>query len=195
MTPTLTALLCLGLSVGVRTQVQAGTPPKPTIWAEPGSVIPWNSSVTIWCQGTLGATGFILDKEGSSDLRDGGSPLEPGDKAKFSIPHMTEEHAGRYCCYYISPTGWSERSDPLELQVSGSRSQDYTVGNLIRMGVAALILVGLGILLFQARHDLGRAQCGQEHQCSCDVKIPAPPQERQERKQWQNQFCKKTGDA
>ncbi|XP_032343821.1 leukocyte immunoglobulin-like receptor subfamily A member 4 isoform X2 [Camelus ferus] len=95
MTPTLTALLCLGLSVGVRTQVQAGTPPKPTIWAEPGSVIPWNSSVTIWCQGTLGATGFILDKEGSSDLRDGGSPLEPGDKAKFSIPHMTEEHAGR----------------------------------------------------------------------------------------------------
>ncbi|XP_074225231.1 leukocyte immunoglobulin-like receptor subfamily A member 6 [Camelus bactrianus] len=130
MTPTLTALLCLGLSVGVRTQVQAGTPPKPTIWAEPGSVIPWNSSVTIWCQGTLGATGFILDKEGSSDLRDGGSPLEPGDKAKFSIPHMTEEHAGRYCCYYISPTGWSERSDPLELQVSGAADTTHPSQNM-----------------------------------------------------------------
>ncbi|XP_032343641.1 leukocyte immunoglobulin-like receptor subfamily A member 6 isoform X1 [Camelus ferus] len=123
MTPTLTALLCLGLSVGVRTQVQAGTRPKPTIWAEPGSVIPWNSPVTIWCQGTLGAREFRLDKEGSQSPWGRQPPLEPGDKAKFSIPHVTEGYAGRYHCYHYSSTGWSQDSDPLELVMTGAYSK------------------------------------------------------------------------
>ncbi|KAB1274999.1 Leukocyte immunoglobulin-like receptor subfamily A member 6 [Camelus dromedarius] len=137
MTPTLTALLCLGeieegsagesltgtslpgLSVGVRTQVQAGTLPKPTIWAEPGSVIPWGRPVTIWCQGTLGAQEFRLHKEGSLARWDTQRPLEPGDKATFSISYMTEHNTGRYRCYYHSLTGRSQDSDALVLRMSG----------------------------------------------------------------------------
>ncbi|XP_045438881.1 leukocyte immunoglobulin-like receptor subfamily A member 5 [Pipistrellus kuhlii] len=124
MTHTLRVLLCLGLSVGLRTPVQAGPLSKPTFWAEPGPVISWGNPVTIWCQGTPGAKKYRLYKEGSSAPWKTQKPLEPGDKIKFSITNMTERNAGRYLCFYHSPTGWSDPSDPLELMVvTGSYSK------------------------------------------------------------------------
>uniref|UniRef100_G1PZX0 Uncharacterized protein n=1 Tax=Myotis lucifugus TaxID=59463 RepID=G1PZX0_MYOLU len=125
MTPTIRALLCLGLSVGLRTPVQAGPLPKPTIWAEPGPVIPQGSPVTIWCQGIPGAVEYCLEKDRNPAQGKREKPWEPGDKAKFSITHMTEYDAGIYHCYYQSPMGWSEHSDPLKLVVmmTGRRSQ------------------------------------------------------------------------
>uniref|UniRef100_A0A8C7AHB3 Leukocyte immunoglobulin-like receptor subfamily A member 6 n=1 Tax=Neovison vison TaxID=452646 RepID=A0A8C7AHB3_NEOVI len=112
MTPTLTALLCLG------------TLPRPTVWAEPGSVMPWGTSVTIWCQGSLEAQEYRLLKEGELETWDRQKPLETKDKVKFPITHMADIYAGRYRCDYLSPTGWSEPSDPLELVVvTGSQGK------------------------------------------------------------------------
>ncbi|XP_036917516.1 leukocyte immunoglobulin-like receptor subfamily A member 6, partial [Sturnira hondurensis] len=119
MTLSLTALLCLGLSLGLRTPVQAGTLPKPTLSAQPGPAIFWGSSVTIWCQGTQQAQKFRLHRVGSPASRDRSLPQDPGNKAKFLISQMTDLTAGRYQCSYLSQGVWSEHSDPLDLVVTG----------------------------------------------------------------------------
>uniref|UniRef100_A0A8D1SM30 Ig-like domain-containing protein n=1 Tax=Sus scrofa TaxID=9823 RepID=A0A8D1SM30_PIG len=110
-----------------------GTLPRPSIWAEPGSVILQGCPVTIWCQGTLGAQEFYLDKEGSPTPWYRLSPLEAGVKAKFSIPYMTQDYAGRYRCYYISPTGRSEPSDALELEVTALPSPVVASGGNVTL--------------------------------------------------------------
>ncbi|XP_070257984.1 leukocyte immunoglobulin-like receptor subfamily A member 5 isoform X2 [Myotis yumanensis] len=254
MTPTLRALLCLGLSVVLRTPVQAGDVPKPSIWADPGPIVTNGSPVTIWCQGSLQASAYVLYKERGSEPVDTRIPQDSSNKASFLIENTTQSHAGLYqCAYYTTGNILSERSDPLLLVVTGvygapslsaqpspvvasgktvslscssnltsglfhllkegradpprhmeanfrtyderwraifplgpvSTSHggtyrcygssstypnlwsqpsaplhieitDYTVENLIRMGLAGLVLVVLGVLLFQARNDTRR---------------------------------------
>ncbi|XP_014304057.1 leukocyte immunoglobulin-like receptor subfamily A member 6 [Myotis lucifugus] len=118
MTSILSALLCLGLSLDQRIHVQAENLSIPTIWAEPGPVISWGSPVTIWCRGILEAQEYRL-YAGGKYLK-GQKPLEPRDRAKFLI---TGNYAERYTCNYLSPTGWSGHSDPLELVVTGFYSK------------------------------------------------------------------------
>ncbi|XP_070258604.1 leukocyte immunoglobulin-like receptor subfamily A member 5 [Myotis yumanensis] len=118
MASILSALLCLGLSLDQRTRVQAGTLPKPTIWAEPDPVINSGTSVTIWCQGTLKAQEYRLYAGGRYLNRQ--KSLEPGERVKFFI---TGKYTERYTCNYLSPAGWSEHSDSLELVVTGSYSK------------------------------------------------------------------------
>ncbi|KAM8787459.1 leukocyte immunoglobulin-like receptor subfamily A member 4 [Rhynchonycteris naso] len=119
----LSALLCLGLSLGQRTCTLEGTLPIPTILSEPGSLIPLGSSVTVWCQGPAESKEFQLYKEDKHALWNTHMPWKPINKCKFSITNMTEHDAGRYYCYYTRVTGWSEPSDPLELVVTGFYSK------------------------------------------------------------------------
>ncbi|KAM7060168.1 leukocyte immunoglobulin-like receptor subfamily A member 6 [Molossus nigricans] len=109
--------------MGLRTRVQAGTPPKPALQAEPKFLISLGSPVNITCQGTLGAEEYRLDKEGNTPSWKTQKPPNPGDKATFSITRTTVDDAGIYSCYYRSPSGESQHSDPLELVVTGSYSK------------------------------------------------------------------------
>ncbi|XP_054444320.1 leukocyte immunoglobulin-like receptor subfamily A member 5 [Pteronotus mesoamericanus] len=112
----LLALFCLGLSLGQETLEQNGTLPRPTIWAEPGPVVPSESSVTIWCQGSLEAQEYCLWNKDMDIFWNRQKPVATTDKANFS---MEDPYAGRYYCKYRSPTGWSELSDSLELVLTG----------------------------------------------------------------------------
>ncbi|ERE52973.1 leukocyte immunoglobulin-like receptor subfamily A member 6-like protein, partial [Cricetulus griseus] len=97
----------------------SGDHDKPSIKAEPGSVISSGSPMTIWCQGLMDAEMCVLNKEGSPKPWETQTPEKPENNAKLSIPSVTQQHAGQYRCYCYSSAGWSESSDTLELVVTG----------------------------------------------------------------------------
>ncbi|XP_015421299.1 PREDICTED: leukocyte immunoglobulin-like receptor subfamily A member 6 [Myotis davidii] len=94
--------------------------PKPSIWTDPGPIVTNKSSVTIWCQGSLQASAYILYKERGSEPWDTRIPQDSSNKAGFLIEATTPSHAGLYeCAYYTTEDILSQRSDPLLLVVTG----------------------------------------------------------------------------
>uniref|UniRef100_A0A8C6EN00 Glycoprotein VI platelet n=1 Tax=Marmota marmota marmota TaxID=9994 RepID=A0A8C6EN00_MARMA len=111
MSPSLTALFCLGLCLGRWvTAAQSGPLPKPSLRALPSSLVPLERSVTIWCQGPPGVDLYRLEKLGSKKYE---------DQNFLSISAMKTSHAGRYRCSYQNGSQWSLPSDHLELVATG----------------------------------------------------------------------------
>ncbi|XP_025125518.3 leukocyte immunoglobulin-like receptor subfamily A member 6 isoform X2 [Bubalus bubalis] len=106
-TLTFTALLCLEVL------------PKPSIRTDPGTMVAQGGPVTIWCQGSLLADVYRLHKERSSAYWEAKAPQGSRNKAWFHFASLSSSHAGQYQCAYHSRNGWSQRSDPLPLVVTG----------------------------------------------------------------------------
>ncbi|XP_045689719.1 leukocyte immunoglobulin-like receptor subfamily A member 3 [Phyllostomus hastatus] len=119
MTWTFIALLSLGLCGGLWDQVQAGVPPKPSIWADPGPRVIEGSPVTIWCQGSLQADGYLLYDDRSSQPSYKRVSQTSSNKTGFLIQYMSSQYTGLYQCAYSAGDTLSEKSEPLLLVVTG----------------------------------------------------------------------------
>ncbi|KAM7060101.1 leukocyte immunoglobulin-like receptor subfamily A member 2 [Molossus nigricans] len=145
MTFTSTAFLCLGLCLGRKTYRRTETLPKPTIWAEPSSVVTPGTPVDIWCRGSQRADQYYLYRTSAPQLPRTEFSLESGDKAKFSIPLMTQDFAGTYHCLYHSQERWSVPSEPLNLMVAGmfhSPTLSAFPGPIVTSGGSATLQCG-----------------------------------------------------
>ncbi|XP_043848582.1 leukocyte immunoglobulin-like receptor subfamily A member 6 [Dromiciops gliroides] len=119
MTPTLSVLLCLGLCLGPRIRTQADTPPRPSLRAEKGSLVPMGRSVTLRCSGEQGADYYLLEKKEGSARNMIMEVKSDEIEVEFPIRFMTPFTAGTYYCLYKRSSLWSQRSDPLQLMVTG----------------------------------------------------------------------------
>nr|XP_015297327.2 leukocyte-associated immunoglobulin-like receptor 2 isoform X5 [Macaca fascicularis] len=120
MSPHPTALLGLVLCLAQTIHAQEGPLPRPSISAEPGTVIPPGRPVTIVCRGPVGVDQFRLEREDRSkfnDTKDVSQASPSESEARFRIDSVSEGNAGHYRCLYVKSTRWSEHSDYLDLLV------------------------------------------------------------------------------
>ncbi|XP_025223807.1 leukocyte-associated immunoglobulin-like receptor 1 isoform X2 [Theropithecus gelada] len=117
-----TALLGLVLCLAQTIHTQEGPLPRPSISAEPGTVIPLGRPVTLQCRGPVGVYAFRLEREDRFEYKDNYNVFRLGpfeSEARFRIDSVSEANAGLYRCIYYKTPRWSEHSDYLDLVVKG----------------------------------------------------------------------------
>ncbi|XP_008592935.1 PREDICTED: immunoglobulin alpha Fc receptor-like, partial [Galeopterus variegatus] len=127
--------------------------PSPIISAVPSPVILWNVSVKILCQGTPESYLYQLVIPGNSTYKEVEKKLGIQELAAFTINRMDTNTAGYYQCPYRKEYHWSGYSEALQLVVKDSMNQDYTMENLIQMGITGLVLVALLAVLAENQHS------------------------------------------
>ncbi|KAM7232841.1 hypothetical protein CapIbe_014977 [Capra ibex] len=108
-----------GLCWGPWDQGQPEVLPKPSIQADPGTMVAQGSPVTTWCQGSLMVDVYHLYKEKGSIYWEAKTPQGSRNKAKFYFASSSSSDARQYQCAYQSRNGWSVQSDPLPLVLTG----------------------------------------------------------------------------
>ncbi|KAL6093769.1 hypothetical protein STEG23_002998, partial [Scotinomys teguina] len=98
--------------------------------AVPRNVVATGNQVTLLCEGPLNAKEYVLYKEGSAHHPITTTLLETENTATFSISSVEWNNAGNYWCNYTSIDGISEKSDFLELVVTGVIPNKVTLSAL-----------------------------------------------------------------
>ncbi|XP_074241634.1 putative killer cell immunoglobulin-like receptor-like protein KIR3DX1 [Saimiri boliviensis] len=152
--------------------VITGKHKKPSLSTQVGPMMGLGENVTLFCISEISFDRYHLWREGAPHCQwlSGGQRHGGAFQANFSMGLATPAHGGTYRCYgsfNASPYEWSAPSEPLHLSVTGipqstflspmeptpetgSHPHDYTEGNLIRMGVAVLVLLVLGVFLLES---------------------------------------------
>ncbi|XP_007492540.2 leukocyte immunoglobulin-like receptor subfamily A member 2 [Monodelphis domestica] len=112
MSPLAIIFLSFGLWLHQWIGAQEATLPRPSLWADPGPLIPQKRSVILRCRGFPGAEKYRLRREGGSPDRDVSTA---GTEAEFPISSVTSDTVGHYRCLYMSQSHWSKPSEPVEL--------------------------------------------------------------------------------
>ncbi|XP_036896555.1 putative killer cell immunoglobulin-like receptor-like protein KIR3DX1 [Sturnira hondurensis] len=111
--------------------VVTGVFKKPSLSAQPNSLVQAGEAVTLHCHSEVSFDQFILFKEG--ETRHSWQVVEKlrarNRQAHFSVGPMTPAHAGTYRCYgsIHSPYEWSAPSDPLEVVITGEMQKKLTL--------------------------------------------------------------------
>ncbi|XP_032704628.1 immunoglobulin alpha Fc receptor [Lontra canadensis] len=139
---------------------------KPFIAADQDTVVMLGKNISLQCSSAhIPFDRFSLTKEGGAALGDrtklGDTKATSqnqtgGHQGDFILGPVNQSFSGNYRCYgwYSgSPYVWSAPSDALRLEVTDIMKQDYTMGNLIRMSVAVLVLVALLAILLENWHS------------------------------------------
>ncbi|XP_062033605.1 osteoclast-associated immunoglobulin-like receptor [Lepus europaeus] len=121
--------------------------PRPSLVALPGPVVAPGATVSLRCAGRVPGMSFALYRAGEA------APLQYLDSKEpwADFPLAGAQAPGTYSCYYHTPRApyvLSPRSQPLVVHAhAGSSSLDYTRGNLVRLGLAGLVLTSLCALV------------------------------------------------
>ncbi|XP_020038906.1 T-cell-interacting, activating receptor on myeloid cells protein 1 isoform X2 [Castor canadensis] len=133
---------------------------KPSLLAHQRGKVTTGGNVTLQCKkednGVMPLM-FILLKTGVPSPIQFRSPS--GTVSDFTFHNVTAKDSGNYSCVYYrskAPFWASVPSNSLEILVTGSPSamvEGYTKCNLIRLGMAAVIMVIIGVILVEAWHS------------------------------------------
>ncbi|XP_027626191.1 V-set and transmembrane domain-containing protein 1 isoform X2 [Tupaia chinensis] len=93
--------------------------PKPSLSARPSTVVERGSNLSLQCESQFHNATFLLEK--SPDSGDKREQSSAGNAAEFRLTDLEPKDAGRYfCAYRTASHEWSEKSDHVELVVTGS---------------------------------------------------------------------------
>ncbi|XP_039100039.1 T-cell-interacting, activating receptor on myeloid cells protein 1 isoform X4 [Hyaena hyaena] len=147
--------------------------PKPSLQAHQRGEVTAGNTVTLQCQrpdDVFRPIMFALLKAGATGPIQLRTPV--GKETDFSLQTVTAEDSGNYSCVYFqtqAPFWTSLPSEPLEIRVRvppGATPKDYALGNLLRLGLAAFVVLIMGALVLEAWCGLESPRGPAKHSCA-----------------------------